>query len=87
MNPKTRIETPVNCTTLGKSDLNSCASMGNMGAMARGSKPWAKEKRVVEAVVEVFQNRSQFFKHYHVSGLYFEERKCNDSQGALTSGS
>ena len=87
LKPKTRIVTPVNCTTLDKSDLNSCASMGNMGAIARGPKPWAKETKVAEAVVEAFQNGSQFFKHYHVSGLYLEECRCNCRFGALTNGS
>lgn len=62
LNPKTRMETPVNYTTLGKFELNSCASMGNVGAIAKGPKPWAKEKKVAEAVVMNFQNGFQFFK-------------------------
>ena len=59
--------TPVNCTTPGKSDLNSFASWGNMGAIAKGPKPWANETKVAEAVVEAFQKVFQFFAHYRVN--------------------
>ena len=72
LNPKTRIETPVNCTTLGKSDLNSWASIGNMGAMASGPKPWAKVVKVADAVVVAFQKESQFLEHRDISELYAE---------------
>ncbi len=61
LNPKTKIVMPVNCTTLGRSDLNSRASWGNMGAIARGPNPCANEKKVTDTVVEVFQKVLQFF--------------------------
>lgn len=47
--------------TLGKSDLKSCASMGNIGAIARGPKPWAIDVKVDDAVTVAFQKGFQFF--------------------------
>jgi len=73
LKPRTRIETPVNYTTLGISDSNSFANIGNMGAIASGPKPWAKETRVAETVVEVFQNAFQFCKDHGVSEFHIEK--------------
>lgn len=73
LKPRTRIETPVNYTTLGISDSNSFANIGNMGAIASGLKPWAKETRVADTVVEVFQNAFQFCKDHGVSEFHIEK--------------
>ena len=62
LKPKTRMVTPVNCTTLAKSLSNSSTSSRNIGAMAKGPKPCTNVTRVADAVVEAFQKVLQFFQ-------------------------
>ena len=87
LKPKTRIETPVNCITLGKSDLKSCTSIGDIGAIARGPKPWAIDAKVEDAVAAAFQKGSQFLDQYEISEWYAEQCGHDDRRGNLTSGS
>lgn len=39
LNPSTKMQIPVNCTTPGRSESNDSISCGNIGANARGPKP------------------------------------------------
>lgn len=67
LKPRTRMHTPVNCTTDAKSLSNASMRLGNMGARARGPKPWIKETAVARAMVLNFQYRFQFC-FSHISG-------------------
>jgi hypothetical protein len=60
LNPKIRIQMPVNCTTPARSELNVSMSCGNIGANASGPNPWLKEVAVEIAIALIFQNRLQF---------------------------
>jgi hypothetical protein len=60
LNPRTRMQMPVNCTTPARSELNVSISCGNIGANASGPNPWLKEVAVEIAMALIFQNRLQF---------------------------
>ena len=60
LNPKTKIQTPVNCTASPSVQRNSSMSAGNIGARASGPKPWLNVAIAVELMQAIFQEVAQF---------------------------
>ena len=60
LKPRTRIATPVNFTTLARSESNAAMRSGNMGARARGPMPCVKVTLVEAMIQQAFQNGDQF---------------------------
>lgn len=55
LNPRTRIQTPVNWTAPARSVWNVSMSAGNMGARARGPKPCVNVTMAAELMQAIFQ--------------------------------
>ena len=60
LKPKTKIHTPVNWTAPARSVSNASMSCGNMGAKARGPKPWVKDRKETEVIDKNFHVVVQF---------------------------
>lgn len=56
LKPSTRMVMPVNWIASANEQLNSSSKYGNMGASARGPKPWKNVTAVEAVMVEAFHH-------------------------------
>jgi hypothetical protein len=67
LNPKTKMQTPVNLTTAARSASKDSISCGNMGARASGPSPWLKLTTVAMDITTSFRILLQFCTSIRVS--------------------
>ena len=60
LKPSTRIHAPVNWTTPARSESNASMRFPNVGASARGLKPWVKDTAVDIDIAANFHFLLQF---------------------------
>ena len=56
LNPRTKIQIPVNCTASGNVQSKLSIKAGNIGASASGPKPWVNVTIVVAVMQDAFHS-------------------------------